>query len=96
MTLDNWITWAFRPHRGRGRHQFHSWALARQAARDLQAPVEHEDFIAAMLRAGYQIVERRGRAVFFNVQDTIEKRAYIRSRYLAADDRVRHPLEKQP
>jgi hypothetical protein len=91
MTLQNWIRWAFEPW-PTGRHPFHSYALARQAERDMGEPVSHDEFIAAMKAAGYREKARYGRAVYFDCLDTAEKRKYYRQKYLACDDRAQHPL----
>jgi hypothetical protein len=92
ITLDAWVSWAFRPHRSW--HPFPSTALARQAARDTGTPVSHDEFNTAMKGAGFQIVRRSGSVVFWGVRDTAEKKEYFRRRYLAADDSVEHPLLK--
>lgn len=91
MTLDSWVQWSFEKWE-RGRHPFHSFALARQAERDMGKPVSHDDFCEAMQKAGYKIKSRYGRALYFDCLDTKEKRAYYRQKYLACDDRVKHPL----
>jgi hypothetical protein len=91
MTLESWIKWAFVPCQN-GRHPFHSYALCRQAARDMGVPIDHDTFVAAMKAAGYRVVRRYGRAIYFDCLDTPEKRAFYRRRYIACDDRVIHPL----
>jgi len=91
MTLESWITWAFEPW-PKGRHPFHSFALARQAGRDMGVPVDHDAFVAAMQKAGYRAKSRYGRAIYFDCRDTAQKREYYRKRFIGCDERVKHPL----
>lgn len=91
MSLQDWITWAFRRW-PKGRHPFNSYALARQAERDMGAPIDHDLFVAAMKAAGYHVVCRYGSALHFDCLDTTAKREFYRKRYIGCDDRVRHPL----
>lgn len=90
MTIEAWIAWAVRPDKHR--HHYHSFVLAQQAARDLQASVSHDDFCRAMEAAGYKVAQHWGKAVYFACQDTAAKRQYIRQRYVMANDNIEHPL----
>ena len=91
MTLKSWIAWGFTKW-PKGRHPFHSFALARQAERDIGRPIEHAEFCEAMRAAGYVEKSRYGRAVYFDCLDTTSKREYQRKRYIGADEKVKHPL----
>lgn len=91
MTLHDWINWAFEPC-PKGRHPFHSYALCRQAERDMGVPVEHKAFVAAMIVAGYCVKCRYGTALYFGCMDTPAKREFYRKRYIGCDERVGHPL----
>jgi hypothetical protein len=92
MTLESWIQWSFEPWPA-GRHPFHSFCLARQAERDMGRPVSHDEFCAAMEKAGYKVIGRYGRALYFDCLDTAEKRKYYRQKFLACDERAKHPLD---
>lgn len=92
MTLKSWIKWAFKPW-PKGRHSFHSFALARQAERDLGRPVTHNEFASAMKAAGYRVVCNYGRAMYFDCQDSSEKHKYYRKRFIGCDETIKHPLE---
>ena len=91
MTLENWIRWAFEPWPN-SRHPFHSYALCRQAARDMGVPVDHEEFLVAMEKAGYHPKCWYGSAAYFDCLDSPSKRQYQRKRFIGCDDRVKHPL----
>lgn len=91
MNLQSWITWAFRPW-PKGRNPFNSYALARQARRDMGVRIDHEAFVAAMKAAGYRVVCRHGSALYFDCLDTPQKREYYRKRFIGCDNRVKHPL----
>ena len=93
MTLESWIKWAFVPHKGR--HPFHSWALCRQASRDLGRSINHEEFLAAMKATGYPPKSWYGSAAYFDCRDSQSKRQYQRKRFVGADERVVHPLSIQ-
>ena len=90
MNLDTWIRWAFRPCKSW--HPFPARVLARQAARDLGQPVSEKDFCRTMSAAGFKIAKYSGNTVFYLVRDTAEKLRYFRQKYLAADDKITHPL----
>jgi hypothetical protein len=90
MTLLQWIAWGLQPCDRR--HKFHSYVLARQAARDMGAPVAHEEFRAAMKAAGFKVVDQRGSATFYAARDTLSKRQYFRRKFIVADDTAVHPL----
>ena len=89
MTLSHWIKWALRPCNGR--HSFDSLTLAKQAARDIGAPVDHADFLSAMEEAGYRVVRQFDDSLFFNCRDTAAKRKFYRRKYVMLED-VRQPL----
>jgi len=91
MTLSQWIDWGLEKWE-KGRHPYHSWALCRQASRDIGTPIDHDEFLAAMQAAGYKVKAWYGSAAYFDAIDTASKREYQRKRYIGADDRVKHPL----
>lgn len=91
ITLASWIKWAFVPW-PKGRHFTHSYALCRQAERDMGVPLDHAKFVAAMTAAGYRVVAHYGSAYYFDCLDSKSKREYYRKRFLNCDDRVQHPL----
>ncbi|MGA2069123.1 MAG: hypothetical protein ABSG86_29480 [Thermoguttaceae bacterium] len=90
LTLESWITWAFRP--AESSHRFAAHILARQAARDLGAEVTEPDFEDAMARAGF-VVHRRTRhgSACYLATDSSAKRDYDFRRFILADP-IEHPL----
>jgi hypothetical protein len=47
-----------------------------------------------MEAAGYRVAQQYGPAIYYACQDTPAKRKYIRQRWIAADERVSHPLHQ--
>jgi hypothetical protein len=90
MTLDAWVRWAFRPCKCW--NNYPSAVFLRQASRDLGRSVSHEEFVAAMQEAGFEVAHRRGDLLYYLVQDSNAKRLYLRQRYVAADETMQHPL----